>query len=770
MVRQPAPLPSSRNRNRVTFKTRLRIHVGEHQADTSILDDDTEKTRQQQRVFGVDQEDANEHHLQQVLSAAAAAHADTAGATSSSSTATPAAYIPTPDSTGIVHNYPQLYPSNRYKDPATYVCSSRTVEESSNGGLAHGICYYMDEKDKEWVDRINEEARGEGTSAQAALSMPRTSGRSTKAKGKEAESIPPITMSEDEFELVMGLFELITHEETEYLHHSLQSGMEFPEFSNYQDVFAQPLPANLFALFEVPVWTPQPPQLLRMARLVYPYWRERKMERGGHRIIPTLNGDESDTLNESYVCFRHREVKAVRKTRASQVNPSEKLTALQKQFAEPLELARKILGREDMKSKALDATFPVWRLRMEMVDLKRANPLLGSKADDEKLLLDKEKPPAKKLDTRSRVHSHHKRDSLSVAPSSRAEPALRPSHRSSIVATEIETALLRRKDTDQDWEMVVDNAYIAPFVAHAARHFKFILSAGTPSWPKASSSSSSDPEQDSEQTLRERKPLAVRTRVGRGGRMMVDRRRAYSSTVPNFRARQHAPDEDDVERQRRLAERWRYDTDDAPLVPPEGSEEQDRMLVDDYGPLHLSHSMRLVADVDPALITDPSIVTQTPEGKKETVIPFKFGFANASNIVPAARTSVHQQPASVSSQHLLSTTPGLNNIRKASNLRNSIATPLPAPTTTTNGTGRAAMTMPHIEPVKMEGIQDGHPILSHAQLKTAFANVDRGEMAKYIPPALRPPQWNGSPPQAAVDSPLRKPTPNVTSSAATQNY
>ncbi len=59
MVRQPAPLPSSRNRNRVTFKTRLRIHVGEHQADTSILDDDTEKTRQQQRVFGVDQEDAN---------------------------------------------------------------------------------------------------------------------------------------------------------------------------------------------------------------------------------------------------------------------------------------------------------------------------------------------------------------------------------------------------------------------------------------------------------------------------------------------------------------------------------------------------------------------------------------------------------------------------------------------------------------------------------------------------------------------------------------
>lgn len=166
----------------------------------------------------------------------------------------------------------------------------------------------MDEKDKEWVDRLNEEARGEGTSAQGAYATPRAAARGIKAKGKQAEACPPIQMSEDEFELVMGLFELITHEETEYLHHvscrpsttresliirarlqSLKSGMTFPEFSNYQDVFANPLSPNLFALFEVPVWIPQPHQLLRMARLVYPYWKERRMERGGYRVIPTLN-------------------------------------------------------------------------------------------------------------------------------------------------------------------------------------------------------------------------------------------------------------------------------------------------------------------------------------------------------------------------------------------------------------------------------------------------------------------------------------------------
>ena len=153
--------------------------------------------------------------MQQVLTAAEKARTSTSGSTKSGH----AAYIPTPDSNGTADNHEQLYPTNRYKDPYNYVCSSRTVEESTVGGLAHGITYYMDEKDAEWLNRNNEEARGEGTSAQAAVCSARVTSRSIKAKGKEAESCAPVKMSEDVFELVMGLFELITHEETEYLHH-----------------------------------------------------------------------------------------------------------------------------------------------------------------------------------------------------------------------------------------------------------------------------------------------------------------------------------------------------------------------------------------------------------------------------------------------------------------------------------------------------------------------------------------------------------------------
>ena len=36
------------------------------------------------------------------------------------------------------------------------------------------------------------------------------------------------------------------------------------------------------------------------------------------------------------------------------------------------------------------------------------------------------------------------------------------------------------------------------------------------------------------------------------------------------------------ENRSRLVERWRFDMDDSPAIGPEGSEEQDRVLVNDY--------------------------------------------------------------------------------------------------------------------------------------------------------------------------------------------
>ena len=114
-------------------------------------------------------------------------------------------------------------------------------------------------------------------------------------------------MKEDEFELVMAIFEKVTHEKTEFLHHvcpivcleylfvlilvlqGLEQGSPFPPFSDYQDTFANALPPTMFALYTVPSWIPEATPVLRFAKVVYPYWRERRMERGGHPIIPVVN-------------------------------------------------------------------------------------------------------------------------------------------------------------------------------------------------------------------------------------------------------------------------------------------------------------------------------------------------------------------------------------------------------------------------------------------------------------------------------------------------
>lgn len=101
--------------------------------------------------------------------------------------------------------------------------------------------------------------------------------------------------------------------------------------------------------------------------------------------------DESDTLNESYVCFRRREIKAVRKTRASQTTSSDKLVRLQAEFVYPLELAKAVLARETQKKDCVDQSQQLWEKRMALVDLKRKCPGLHDKADEE-FLVDKEKP------------------------------------------------------------------------------------------------------------------------------------------------------------------------------------------------------------------------------------------------------------------------------------------------------------------------------------------------------------------------------------------
>lgn len=102
--------------------------------------------------------------------------------------------------------------------------------------------------------------------------------------------------------------------------------------------------------------------------------------------------DESDTKNESYICFRRREIKAIRKTRTAQVSSSDKLIRLKGELLKAFELSKLLLSREALKREVGIQAQAVWERRMAFVDLKRQLPQFGSR-EDEELLFDKERPP-----------------------------------------------------------------------------------------------------------------------------------------------------------------------------------------------------------------------------------------------------------------------------------------------------------------------------------------------------------------------------------------
>ncbi|KAG5645182.1 hypothetical protein DXG03_006700 [Asterophora parasitica] len=729
---------STRNRNRLSNKHRVRVVFGDLEADPlHILNEDEEKHQFTNLVAGVDAEDANEHHLQAVLNESQSQSSARPTRGAAGQNAPPAAFIPTPGSTGVVDNYEELYPPNRWKDPVTYLCTSITPEESCTNAISSGFTYYMDERDKEWLDKNNEEARGEGTSAHGALSSSgsstRTSARSAKAKGKEPEQSSALFISEDEFELVMGVFEKVTHDKTEYLHHSLETGMEFPSFSDYHDTFSSPLLPSTFASYSVPTWIPPAAQLLRTARTIYPHWKERRIEREGHRIIPTLNGDETDTLNESYICFRRREIKTVRKTRASQATSSDKLARLQSELVFPLELARNILQREHLKRDAAQHARIVCNRRMGLADFKRKYPNWGDKGDED-LLIDKEKP---------------KKTEVPRPPKIRADPgvlvrpevaAIRPAERLALINEAMEKRLARQKEQDHHWEDQVENPYQTLPIPQPSRYFKFI--------PTNFLASPSDGRPVLEN---KRVPRAVRPRRGRGGRLLIDRRDFAPRPVTSARRPSLFDRDNDVEmaseyeeETRRLQERWRYDLDDVPAIGPDGPEEQNRKLVDDYSPKILRYSMTLLVDPDQQSLANDPAIPVIHEGREKMVIPFRLGLVQPQlrrgpggprpeppQGYPRPPTAVPPNGTPISSQQQLKKMPPpttVPHLRISSNggMRPphavaSMQGPSPVqsspPNSATNpavsnGVNRAAINLPHIDSSKGEA--NGTPAISSA--------------------------------------------------------
>ncbi|KAJ7803266.1 hypothetical protein B0H14DRAFT_3154605 [Mycena olivaceomarginata] len=236
----------------------------------------------QLKIYRGSLENREDSHGQDLLRVSVVGNVDkneTSGVEAALATST--VQIPIPGSIQLVENYAELYPRNRWMDTETYLQSAQTISEACSAALFdHDYTYFMDEADKMWLDNTNYQCRVEEHIAQETPSA------------ETDEIFIGVSISEDKFELVMGLFEILT---------------------GPKPFFLAPLRPDTFASHVVPAWIPPPSVLSSIALTIHPHWRQRRSLRGGRKIFPLLNSEENDYINVAYVCFRNI---PIRRTRA----------------------------------------------------------------------------------------------------------------------------------------------------------------------------------------------------------------------------------------------------------------------------------------------------------------------------------------------------------------------------------------------------------------------------------------------------------------------
>jgi len=236
--------------------------------------------------------------------------------------------IPVPPPEQSTLSYDDLY-SQRWSETATYIRFSQTVEECI------GCMYDMTEEDELFLKSYNQ------------------------------KRAPSAQLSDDDFEKIMEVFE-----DTAYIRTPFASVDQ--TVVSYDEM--------LHGLHEL-----DKSKVMPHARDIYEYWRERRQAVSNKPLHPTLKFEmhpDSDDL-DPYVCFRRREVRQTRKTRARDVQSADKLKRLRKELEEGRQLVLASHNRELLKLEMLRVDRNIFEQRAL---LKEHKIRLGIKTDDEDLI------------------------------------------------------------------------------------------------------------------------------------------------------------------------------------------------------------------------------------------------------------------------------------------------------------------------------------------------------------------------------------------------
>ncbi|KAJ5628570.1 hypothetical protein N7490_010798 [Penicillium lividum] len=481
---------------KLTSKASIPI-VREEEID--VLDEDIQN--HQQIETGVEKAEESEFHLQVAINLTAQGKVNDA-------------HIPTPETILSNLRYDELYPP-LFSQPATYIRSSATVEDCC------GCPYNMTEEDDVFLKIFNQ---------------------------KHGASTP---CSEDNFEATMNFFE-----------ETAQAKQPFAAVDNP--------PVLTFAEMEESMDSTVEEAVKHFAKHIYPHWKARRTAENNNSLEPSLKFETGQDTDDSdpYVCFRRREVRQIRKTRGRDAQSVEKLRRLRKELEDARQVVALVRQREVARKEMLSMERTLFLQRAEVREMKRK---LNIKDDDEDLINQKPKKKQLEIPAGQRPNMPQLRLPLKAGMSGAEDLQLLED-----VQAEKENEILRDIKANITKHIKWNEGYVdhtrAPLSPPPERTFDVAafrpaFTAQLPTPPSSESSGDMDTI-DVTSPLFSRDKIASRAlemheephrmpsfrrRVGRGGRLMIDRR--------NFAARCK------VEMDPIKTDRFKFDQEDSDEEP-----------------------------------------------------------------------------------------------------------------------------------------------------------------------------------------------------------
>ncbi|KAI9289568.1 enhancer of polycomb-like-domain-containing protein [Umbelopsis sp. AD052] len=284
------------------------------------------------------------------------------------------------------------------------------------------------------------------------------------------KSHPKLVLSEDTFESILWRIESVSLEKVPYLQTDITN---IPPYSEFEPEFS----VKPYTTFK------------EQAKHVYEHWKKRRIIRKGVPLIPSVKMDEAlRDDSDPYVCFRRRETKAVRKTRRTDQQSMEKLRKLRAELETARSLLEMVTRREKLRKESLLMEHSIFNQRCMLREMQQQ---LDIKDEQDLFPIKKKRKTEAYSSTRIKIPINKlKRDVYDADKKSAAQAA-------------IDAEVARRRERNLGFEDVTDSGY-QPFL------------------PSIPSQFFRNVEKPSETTPR-RQPT-YRKRIGRGGRVFIDRR------------------------------------------------------------------------------------------------------------------------------------------------------------------------------------------------------------------------------------------------------